>query len=193
MFIFKRLFCLSLLLSLWSTSVYAVKVGHLAPDFTLFDTGKEAISLTDFRGKYVVLEWFNPHCRAVQQHREIMRKLAHHYQWRGIIWLGINSTHYMTREDNLMWKETNQLNYRILDDFNGEIARRYQVKMTPQIYIINPMGNVIYSGAIDDNVHGDKSQPFNYVAAALEEILTDKPITHSQTRSYGCLVQYKLN
>ena len=81
MFIFKSLSGLSLLLSLWSISVYAVNVGQPAPDFTLFDTGKEPISLTDFHGKYVVLEWFNPHCRAVQQHREIVRKLAHHYQW----------------------------------------------------------------------------------------------------------------
>lgn len=191
MFIFKHLFCLSLSLSLWSLSVYAVNVGYPAPDFTLLDTSKEPISLTDFRGKYVVLEWFNPHCRTVQQHREIVRKLANHYQWLGIIWLGINSTHYMTREDNLMWKETNQLNYPILDDFSGKTAHRYQVKVTPQIYIVNPMGNVIYSGAIDDNVHGDKSQPFNYVAAALEEILAAKPIIFSQTPSYGCLVQYK--
>lgn len=191
MFILKYLSGVSLLLSLWSISVYAVNVGYPAPDFALLDTSNEPISLTDFRGKYVVLEWFNPHCRAVQQHREVVRKLAHHYQWQGIIWLGINSTHYMTQEDNLMWKETNQLNYRILADFNGEAARRYQVKMTPQIYIVNPRGMVIYSGAVDDNVRGDKSQPFNYVAVALEKILTAQPITYSQTWTYGCLVQYK--
>ncbi|BAP56655.1 hypothetical protein THII_2358 [Thioploca ingrica] len=185
------LYVLFLLLVGWSGSTHAVNVGYPAPDFTLFDTSEEPISLTDFRGKYVVLEWFNPHCRAVQQHREIVRKLAHHYQWRGIIWLGINSTHYMTQEDNLMWQETNRLNYRILDDFTGETARRYQVKITPQVYIVNPMGIVIYSGAVDDNVRGDKSQPFNYVAVALEEILTDQPITYSQTQPYGCLVQYQ--
>jgi peroxiredoxin len=191
MFNYKRLYCLSLLLSIWNISVYAVNIGYPAPDFTLVDTSQEPINLTDFWGKYVVLEWFNPHCRAVQQHREIVRKLAHHYQWRGIIWLGINSTHYMTQEDNLMWQETSRLNYRILADFTGETARRYQVKMTPQIYIVNPMGIVVYSGAIDDNVRGDKSQPFNYVAAALEEILTDNPITYPQTDPYGCLVQYQ--
>lgn len=185
------LYVLFLLLAGWSELAQAVNVGYPAPDFTLLDTSEEPISLTDFRGKYVVLEWFNPHCRAVQQHREIVRKLAHHYQWRGIIWLGINSTHYMTQEDNLMWQETNRLNYRILADFTGETARRYQVKITPQIYIINPMGIVIYSGAVDDNVRGDKSQPFNYVAVALEEILTGEPITYSQTKPYGCLVQYQ--
>ncbi len=191
MFTYNRLYWLSLLLSIWNISAYAVTVGQPAPDFTLVDTSQEPISLTDFYGKYVVLEWFNPHCRAVQRHREILRKLAYHYQWQGVIWLGINSTHYMTQEDNLMWQETNRLNYRILADFTGETARRYQVKITPQIYIVNPMGIVIYSGAIDDNVRGDKSQPVNYVTAALEEILADKLITYSQTKPYGCLVQYQ--
>lgn len=191
MIISHFLYVLSLLLVVWSGLTHAVNVDYPAPDFTLFDTSEEPISLTDFRGKYVVLEWFNPHCRAVQQHREIVRKLAHHYQWRSIIWLGINSTHYMTQEDNLMWQETNQLNYRILDDFTGEAARRYQVKITPQVYIVDPMGIVIYSGAIDDNVRGDKSQPLNYVAVALEEILTGQPITYPQTNPYGCLVQYQ--
>ncbi|EDN68401.1 conserved hypothetical protein [Beggiatoa sp. PS] len=180
---------------LWLVSiktVYALTVGLPAPPFTLPDTGGEMISLSDFRGKHIVLEWFNPDCVRVQQHyqRQTMRQLALKYTGKEVIWLAINSTHYMTFEDNVRWKDVHWLHYRLLGDFKGEVGRRYQAEKTPQIYIINPKGILIYKGAIDSDSIGEKLKPFNYVEAALIESLAGKAVSIPETQPYGCLVKY---
>ena len=96
----------------------------------------------------------------------------------------------MNQEDNSRWKETNFLHYRVLGDFSGEVAKLYQVEKTPQIFIINPSGILIYKGAIDDNAQEDNPEPFNYVQAVLEESLAGQSISYPKTEPYGCLVNY---
>lgn len=168
-------------------------LGKLAPNFTLIDTGKERISLHDFKGKHVVLEWFNPDCRRVQQHyqNKSMQNLLKKYAGKEVIWLGINSSYYMGQDDNKRWKDINLLSYRLLGDFTGEVGRLYQVKTTPQMYVINPAGILIYQGAFDNNPEGDKAKSINYVEQALNESLANKTISKAETEPYGCLVKYK--
>ncbi len=182
-----QIFCL-----LMACAVHAVEIGKPAPNFTLKDSGGEIISLSDFRGKHVVLEWFNPDCVRVQRHyqQKTMRKLARQYMGRNVIWLAINSTYYMRKEDNVRWKDTNRLHYRLLGDFSGDVARLYQAKTTPHIYIINPTGILIYQGAIDNDLLGTKAMPFKYVQVVLDKSLQGKPIIPSKTKPYGCLVKY---
>lgn len=185
-------YLLGLFILLWVIPVYAIRIGFLAPAFTLPDISGEPISLFDFRGKYVVLEWFNPDCLVVQRHyqKKTMRQLALNYMGREVIWLAINSTYYMTQEDNKRWKDINLLHYRLLSDFEGQVSRRYQVKTMPQFYIINPAGILIYSGAIDNDPLGNHTRPLNYIQLALEEALMGKPISQPQTLPYGCLIKY---
>ncbi len=174
-------------------TVYAVSVGKLAPAFSLQNTVGETISLFDFRGKHVVLEWFNPDCVCVQRHsqRKTMLNLALHYSGMEVIWLAINSTFYMKTEDNIRWKDTNRLHYRILSDFSGKVAKLYQVEKTPQMFVINPAGFLIYKGAIDNGYPVfSQSKVFNYVRAALEESLAAQPVNHPETQPYGCWVKY---
>ena len=174
-------------------AVQAAGIGFPAPDFTLREAGGEEISLFDFRGKHVVLEWFNPDCVEVQRHykRKTMRQLARSHRGQEVIWLAINSTHYMAPEENIRWKDINRLDYRLLGDFDGTVGKRYQAKMTPQLYIINPDGILIYNGAIDNDPKGEKNWPFNYVQAALKESLAGLPVSRPKTEPYGCLVKYK--
>ncbi len=188
-----NLFYLFVLLMVWMPAVYAVRIGSPAPEFTLPEAGGEEISLFDFRGKHVVLEWFNPDCVDVQRHykRKTMRKLALNHRGQEVIWLAINSTHYMTPEDNNRWKDINRLDYRLLGDFDGIVGKRFSAKMTPQMYIINPDGILIYNGAIDNDPKGEKNWPFNYVQAALNKSLVGLPINQPKTEPYGCLVKYK--
>ena len=98
----------------------------------------------------------------------------------------------MTPEDNIRWKDINRLDYRFLGDFDGAVGKRYQAKMTPQMYIINPDGILIYNGAIDNDPTGEKNRPFiNYVGDALKKSLAGEPVNLSETEPYGCLVKYK--
>lgn len=188
-----NLLLIMILLLAWTTPAHAIKIGFRAPPFTLPNTHGELISLSDFKGKHVVLEWFNPDCRTVQRHyqKKNMRQLALNYMGREVIWLAINSTYYMTQEDNKRWKDVNLLHYRLLNDSSGEVARLYQVQNTPQMYVINPSGILIYMGAIDNDPIGNQPQPFNYVQAALEDSLAGRSVTYPQTQPYGCLVKYK--
>ena len=171
-----------------------VGVGDDAPDFTLPDTAGNEVSLSDFEGKIVVLEWLNPDCPFVQRHYKAgtMKELATKYGGEGVVWLTINSTHYMNAEANAKFKASNDLPYAILVDQSGDVGRLYDAKTTPHMYIIDGDGELVYMGAIDDDPRGNKGEPaVNYVAVALDEMLAGKAVTTAETKPYGCSVKYK--
>jgi peroxiredoxin len=170
-----------------------VEVGKAAPAFTLEDESGNPVSLADFKGKVVVLEWLNPDCPFVQRHYKAgtMKSLAETYGGKGVVWLTINSTNYMDAEANAKFKAANQLPYPILVDQDGAVGHLYDAKTTPHMYVIDAEGNLVYMGAIDDDPRGSNQQPKNYVAAALDEILAGKAVSTAETTPYGCSVKYK--
>jgi peroxiredoxin len=121
-----------------------------------------------------------------------MKKLATAYGSKGVVWLTINSTHYMDAAANAKFKADNDLPYTILVDQSGTVGRLYDAKTTPHMYIIDGGGELVYIGAIDDDPRGNKGEPVtNYVAAALDEELAGKAVTTAETKPYGCSVKYK--
>ncbi len=171
-----------------------VSVGDAAPAFTLADTVGNEVSLSDFEGKIVVLEWLNPDCPFVQRHYKAgtMKNLATKYDGEGVVWLTINSTNYMDGAANAKFKAENDLPYTILVDQSGEVGHLYDAKTTPHMYIIDGTGTLIYIGAIDDDPRGNKGEPaVNYVAVALDEVLAGSAVTTAETKPYGCSVKYK--
>lgn len=171
----------------------AVAVGEAAPGFTLMDTAGNEVSLSDFEGKVVVLEWLNPDCPFVVRHYKAgtMKALAEKYGGKGVVWLTINSTNYMDAEANAKFKAANQLPYPILVDQDGAVGHLYDARTTPHMFIIDGDGKLAYMGAIDDDPRGSSDTPANYVAAALDEVLAGKPVTTAETTPYGCSVKYK--
>ena len=171
-----------------------VNVGDSAPAFTLTDSAGNDVSLKDFKGKIVVLEWLNPDCPFVQRHYKAgtMKNLATRYGDDGVVWLTINSTNYMDAEANAKFKVQYDLPYTILVDQSGDVGHLYGAKTTPHMYIIDGAGVLVYIGAIDDDPRGNKDEPVvNYVAVALDEILAGKAVTTAETKPYGCSVKYK--
>ncbi|MHC4462978.1 MAG: redoxin domain-containing protein [Planctomycetota bacterium] len=166
-----------------------------AQEFTLntFD-GKE-ISLSDYRGKTVVLEWFNFECPYVMHHyrRETntMVGLANKYKNSNVVWLTVNSTSHTTPAANKEFTQKYKLPFPILDDRSGKVGRAYGAKTTPHMYIITPRGNIVYEGAIDNSPLGNKKEgAINYVDKALAELTAGKAVTTSNTKPYGCSVKY---
>jgi peroxiredoxin len=171
-----------------------VSVGDTAPAFTLTDTAGNEVSLGDFEGKIVVLEWLNPDCPFVQRHYKAgtMKDLATKYDGEGVVWLTINSTNYMDAAANAKFKADNGLSYTILVDQSGDVGHLYAAKTTPQMYIIDGNGTLVYIGAIDDDPRGNKGEPaVNHVAVALDEVLAGQAVTTAETKPYGCSVKYK--
>jgi len=175
--------------------------GQPAPAFALTDTAGASVRLADFRGKYVVLEWTNPECPFVRKHYGSGNMQALQKEWgaQGVVWLAINSTNanhpeFKTPAQMNDWLRTQGAAPRAaLLDGTSETGRAYAARTTPQMFVIDPSGNVVYAGAIDDrrsanpaDVKGAK----NYVRAALTEALAGKPVSVASTTPYGCSVKY---
>jgi len=163
------------------------ELGSPAPQFALPDCYNKPFFLNEFKGKVVVLEWVNQRCPiSMGAHREgKMQAIYKKYAGQGVVWLGIDSSHFADKEANRIHAAQMSITYPILNDPEGKVGKAYQAKTTPHMFIIDKAGNLVYDGAIDDQ--GEK----NYVVAALDEILAGKPVSKPKTKPYGCTVKYK--
>ena len=179
----------------------APKVGASAPGFSLPDSHGKTHSLGDFQGKYVVLEWFNPGCPFVQKHykSENMQALQKEFTGKGVAWLTIDSSAegtqgYLTPAAANKQMADWQMNpSALLLDPDGKVGHEYAATNTPHMYVIDPSGKLIYSGAIDDKPTArpaDIQGATNYVQAALSEAMAGKPVTTPNSRAYGCSIKY---
>ena len=178
-----------------------VNIGETAPDFTLTDTNGVAHSLSQYKGKFVVLEWFNYDCPFVHKHYDggNMQGLQKEYTGKDVVWLSINSSaegkegFYSPEETNAMSKETGAAPTAILLDSDGKVGKLYGAKTTPHMFVISQQGVLIYQGAIDSKPSADSADiatSVNYVKQALDEAIAGKAVSEPSTKSYGCSVKY---
>jgi alkyl hydroperoxide reductase subunit AhpC len=184
--------------ALWA----AAKIGEAAPDFTGTTSSGKTVKLSDYRGKYVVLEWHNNGCPYVGKHYNSgnMQKLQKEWTAKGVVWFTVLSSGpgkqgYVTaNEENDYLAKMKAAPTAALLDPSGEIGHAFDAKTSPQMVVINPQGILIYSGAIDDKPTtdlGDVATAKNYVSEALQESMAGKPVETSTTRPYGCSVKYQ--
>ena len=170
------------------------RTGKIAPEFRLTSYDGRTISLSDYKGKIVVLEWLNYECPFVRYHYEeakTMIKLANKYKDKNVIWLAINSTGHLTTEKTEEFADKHKLGYPILDDRSGKTGRVYGAKTTPHMFIIDTQGRIAYTGAIDNSPLGKKKEEvINYVDKALTELTGGKSVSTPNTKPYGCSVKY---
>lgn len=182
-------------------AAFAVSAGTTAPDFSVADTSGKVVRLSDYKGKFVVLEWTNPECPFVQAQygADAMQALQKEAGAKDVVWLTINSTNqssgeYKTAAQMNAWiKDRGAAPKSVLIDSTSETGRAYAAKTTPQMFVIDPAGKVVYSGAIDDKRsarESDRKIANNYVRAALNESLAGKAVTIASTTPYGCSVKY---
>ncbi|MCI0350174.1 MAG: redoxin domain-containing protein [Acidobacteriales bacterium] len=197
----KRALSLLGVLVLLSVFSFAAKVGEAAPDFSATDSNGKSHQLSSYRGKYVVLEWHNQGCPYTKKHYETgnMQKLQKEWTGKGVVWLSVISSApgkqgYVTAsEENDYLRRTNSTPTAVLLDPKGDVGRMYGAKTTPHMYIIDPQGNLIYNGAIDDRPtadQGDVAGAKNYVSQALDEAMAGKAVSTAATTPYGCTVKY---
>jgi peroxiredoxin len=179
----------------------AVAPGSPAPDFTLKGEDGADHTLSKLKGKYVVLEWYNKDCPFVRRHygTKNMQKLQKRYVAKGVVWLNIaTSTEgkegYMDAKGAAAARKKYGIkSSAILLDSKGDVGRLYAAKTTPHMFVIDPAGNVIYMGAIDDLPSTDPSDikdAHNYVSAALDSAMAGQPVAKPVTTPYGCGVKY---
>ena len=181
--------------------IFAAKIGEPAPAFTATDSNGKAVNLADYKGKFVVLEWHNNGCPYVQKHYNggNMQKLQKEWTAKGVVWLTVISSApgkqgYVTApQANAYAKEKSAAPTAILLDPAGEVGHAYDAKTSPQMYVVDPKGILIYDGAIDDKPTTDLADltgAKNYVSQALTEAMAGKAVSEPATRPYGCSVKY---
>ena len=191
-----------LMVGIFASSFAQVENGKAAPSFTLKDSNGSDVSLSQFQGKYVVLEWLNYDCPFVKKHYGSgnMQNLQKAYTGKGVAWFSImssapgNEGYFEAAEVNRLNAEKKGSPTAILFDSTGTVGKLYGAQTTPHMYIIDPKGILVYQGAIDDirsTNPDDVAKAKNYVSAALDEAMAGKPVSMPSTKSYGCSIKYQ--
>lgn len=184
-----------------SATLAAAAIGQPAPNFSVTDTAGKTVSLADYRGKTVVLEWVNPGCPYVRKHYGAANMQATQQAAvdRGVVWLAVASTapdatDYLQPAAMAAWmKAQKAAATATLMDEAGRLGRAYGARTTPHMYVIDAKGTLVYAGAIDNRPTArasDIAGATNHVNQALAEVLAGKPVSVAATQPYGCTVKY---
>lgn len=181
--------------------IAAQKTGQTAANFTLTNAYGKRVSLNQFRGKTVVLEWHNPGCPFVQKHYNSgnMQRTQAAARAQGVVWLTINSgakgkQGYISGKQAAAMKKAQKAKFsHYLFDRSGVVGKLYSARTTPHMYIINAKGVLVYQGGIDSigsaNI-ADIEKARNHVTSALDEMAAGKAVSVKRSRPYGCSVKY---
>jgi peroxiredoxin len=184
-----------------SASAAPAVVGKPAPDFKLADLDGKEVKLSSFKGKVVVLEWFNPGCPFVKKSHTVgsLVDTASKHTKNGVVWLAINSNAAGKQgadpKDNAAAVKTWSLTHPLLLDPTGATGKAYGATNTPHMFVIDSKGTLVYAGAIDNSPDGEGKSAaggklINYVDAALDDIAAKRAVKTPTTKAYGCGVKY---
>lgn len=182
----------------------SVKNGETAPSFSLMNQDKQTVSLDEFRGKKVVLEWTNHDCPFVKRHYETrnMQTLQKDMTDNKVVWLSVVSSaegkqgYISSTQAKQLTADRDANPTHVLLDKKGEVGRLFSAKTTPHMFVIDEMGKVQYQGAIDNlgNTGAlfstDLSRAKNYVRNAVSQLMSGEEVKDKKTRPYGCSVKY---
>lgn len=177
------------------------KPGSPAPGFTGVTSKGQEISLSDFAGQKVILEWTNHDCPYVRKHYDSgnMQELQEDMAADGIAWITIISSkpgsqgYVEAEEANALTTSRGAAPEHVVLDPKGAIGRDYDARTTPQMFLIDEAGMLLYMGAIDDQPSSRRSTvavAHNYVRAAYAEVMAGQPVSMAATKPYGCSVKY---
>ena len=178
-----------------------IAIGKPAPSFSAMDENDQRRRLTDYRGSIVVLEWTNRDCPFVKKHYDSnnMQALQNDARSRGVVWLTVTSmapSHpgYMDAGGAQRFRNRYQATpTTIVLDPDGRMGRQYDVEVTPQIFIIDGDGILVYTGGMDDKATtrvADIDRATDYVGEALDDSIAGRPVSRPITRAYGCPIVY---
>lgn len=188
-------------LAMGSAAAASVTVGAPAPDFEVPGDSGKPLKLSDYKGKYVVLEWTNEGCPFVQKHYGSgnMQSLQKTYTGKDVAWLTVFSSadgkqgHVDAAGARKFRADHKSSASAMLLDGSGAVGRLYGAKTTPHMFIVDPKGTLIYMGGIDDTPSADADdipKSTNYVRLALDEALAGKPLSMPVSKPYGCSIKY---
>ena len=183
-----------------ASAALAVEIGKPAPDFSATDITGKTVKLSDFKGRIVVMESYNSDCPFCNNHYKsgAMQDLQNNLAAKGVVWLIVNSvnpnnpSHRTVEQAKQEIADKKIVTTAWIDDSSGAVGHLYDMKTTPDMYVIDKDGVLVYAGAIDnkpDPMHDPKTAR-NYVHEAVDDLIAGKTVEVSQTKPYGCSVKY---
>lgn len=181
--------------------VARAEIGKPAPDFALKDLDGKDVSLASFKGKTVVVEWFNPGCPFVKNAhtKGSLKDAAERHAKSGVVWLAVNSGAAGKQghgaEANRAGAKTFGMSHPILLDETGAVGKAYGATNTPHLFVVDAKGTLVYRGAVDNSPDGEGESAENgklvsYVDAALADVAAGRAVATPETKAYGCGVKY---
>ncbi|MEJ2503388.1 MAG: redoxin domain-containing protein [Gemmatimonadota bacterium] len=178
------------------------EIGQAAPTFTLPDTHGQSHALEQYRGQWVVLEWLNYGCPYVSKHYRTDNIPAQQRKWtdEGVVWLSIVSSapgaqgYYEAAQMNEVSAEHGNAATAVLMDPEGTVGHLYAARTTPHMFVIDPEGELVYMGGIDDVPTArdeDLERATQLVDQALAQAMAGEPVSQPVSQPYGCNVKYK--
>lgn len=188
-------------LSLAAPAAASPVIGKPAPAFQVLGADGKTHSLSQYKGRTVVLEWTNEGCPYVQKHYKpgAMQGLQKGATGDGTVWLTVISSApgkqgYRSPADAKTWKSANNAgSTALLLDASGAVGKAYEAKTTPHMFVVDKGGNLAYMGGIDDRPSADPASlkgARNYVVAALDDVKAGRPVATPATKPYGCSIKY---
>jgi peroxiredoxin len=197
----KKLSAIALLLALASVVVWATKdsdtpaptaalaVGAAAPDFALPDADGRQHTLASLKGKAGTLILFvATRCPVSNAYNARMQKLAEDYRARGVNVVGINSNYSEPAAEVKQHAADHGLNFTILKDAGNAVADRFGAQVTPEAFLLDASGKLVYHGRIDNSKSGD-SVTSSELRDAAEAMLAGKPVERPEVKAFGCSIK----
>ena len=181
------------------------EIGDLAPVFNLPSSVGKNVSLSEFEGKIVVLEWVNHGSPYVRRKYvwDQMQKTQRAAKKQNVIWLTICSSapdkygHMTPDQINFIIRREKVAADYYLSDESGAVGQSYGATKTPEIFIINSDGKIAYHGAFDDDTQepGPDEKPLpntkSYVLQALQDLVAGIPVATPKTDLFGSGIIYE--
>ena len=180
------------------TASTMLRLGTLAPDFSLPDPQGKEVSLSDFADARALLVVFMcNHCPYVKHVAAGLAQLAKDYEQRGVAVVGINSNDVDTYADDAPAKMAEEVKRRgytfpYLYDATQEVAKAYQAACTPDFYLFDGQRKLVYRGQMDGSRPGnDVPVTGQDLRAALDAVLAGQPVSGNQRASLGCNIKWR--
>lgn len=192
--------CLAVIAAAHVALLAQAKVGAAAPQFTGTDINGKVHRLSDYRGRIVVLEAFNPDSPFSANHYQsgAMPALQQAVGSKGVVWLLVNSTpannpaYRPPEKARSEWRSLGIKATAWIDDSRGTLGRQYGMKTTPHMFVIDAQGMLVYAGAVDDrpDANADPRSAKNHVRTTVEALLAGRPVPVAETKPYGTAIKY---
>lgn len=167
----------------------ALAIGSVVADFTLPDADGKEHTLASLKGsKGTVILFIATKCPVSNAYNERMQKLADDYASRGVNVVGINSNVAELAPEVKQHAAEKGLKFAILKDTGNRVADSFDAQVTPEAYLLDASGKLVYHGRIDNSRNGD-SITNTELRDAIDAVLAGKAVEKSEAKAFGCSIK----